>query len=327
MVQLSVIVPVYNVEKYIEKCLNSVIENDLGHSELEIIVVDDESPDQSVALINSTFGNLSFVKIISQKNKGLGGARNTGIANSAGQYLLFLDSDDWLLPNTLKSIVAQALSAQVDVLEFAAQGVDPNGKIVYQYQTTTSGQSFDGVSYYNKVRYMNSACNKLYRRKFLTDNSLYFLERIFIEDFEFNTRVFLKAEKVAATDFLVPQYLQSPNSITRNTDRKKQQKMVSDIFQVLEITQNLFQQSERKGEEISTFFSERLGFVVATLFYQLFKNRASFEEIIKLKTDLVSKNLFYVNHPLHQKSKNLFRIALLKNFGLFRFAQFLRRLA
>lgn len=326
MIRLSVIVPVYNVEKYIVKCIQSVVENDLPHSEVEIIVVDDESPDKSVEIVRSTFGHLSFIKVISQKNAGLGGARNTGIQNAGGEYLLFLDSDDWVLPNTLKSIVIQAEEAKVDILEFAAQGVDPSGKVVYHYTNSTRGKSMDGVSYYNDVRYMNSACNKLYRKQFLLDHHLFFLERIFIEDFEFNTRVLVHAEKVAATDFLVPQYLQSPNSITRTSDKKKQQKMVSDIFQVLEITRKLYRENKRKDPEIHKFFSERLGFIVATLFYQLFKNKATFDEIKALKDSLTQKDLFYVNFPLHQKSKNVFRMVLLQNFLLFRFAQFLRQL-
>ena len=100
--KISIIIPVYNVEKYIVQCINSTLHQDLSENEYEILIIDDESPDQSVDLIKKQFYNIPSIKIISQKNKGLGGARNTGIKNASGEYLLFLDSDDFLLPNVLK---------------------------------------------------------------------------------------------------------------------------------------------------------------------------------------------------------------------------------
>lgn len=320
---LTIIIPMYNVEKYVEKCISSVLDNDLEGYEYEIIIVDDESPDNSLPLVRNRFGHLHHVRIISQRNLGLGGARNTGIRNAFGEYLLFLDSDDWVLPRTLKNLVETASSKKVDFLEFAAQGIDPEGNVVYHYSNSTGNIVLDGVTYYNSVRYMNSACNKLYRLDFLLSNSLFFLERIFIEDFEFNTRVLLAAKRVMATDQLVSQYLQSPESITRTANSRKQQKMVNDILHVLEITRNLYTSRQQDDSHVKSFFLERSGFIVATLFYQLFKNRASFKEIVQLRAILIAKGLFYVDFPLHQRSKNLFRIFLLKNFLVFRFAHFI----
>ena len=129
--KLSVIIPVYNVEKYVICCINSVIQNDLESSAYEIIIVDDESPDDSVKTIKSYFQNVANLKVISQKNKGLGGARNTGILNATGTYLLFLDADDYLVPNTLSQIVNQAIATQVEVLEFGAHGVLENGVVCF----------------------------------------------------------------------------------------------------------------------------------------------------------------------------------------------------
>ena len=102
--KISIIIPVYNVEKYIVQCINSALHQDLSENEYEILIIDDESPDHSVDLIRKKFDNIPSIKIISQKNKGLGGARNTGIKNASGEYLLFLDSDDFLLPNVLKEL-------------------------------------------------------------------------------------------------------------------------------------------------------------------------------------------------------------------------------
>ena len=165
---------------------------------------------------------------------------------------------------------------------------------------------------------MNSACNKLYKREFLTENQLFFLERIFIEDFEFNTRVFYNAKRVAAISRIGAHFLQSENSITRNTNTEKKKKMVEDILQVLRITHFLFLKSNSNDLEEKIFFRERLGFLLATLFFQKAKNKSSYLEVKQLKEELESEGVYYVDYPLFQRSKNIFRILILKNISLYK---------
>ncbi|MDP3313044.1 glycosyltransferase family 2 protein [Lutibacter sp.] len=86
---LSVIIPVYNVEKYIEKCILSVIDSNMQIEDYEIIVVDDGSHDKSVSIVRNNMLSFPQIKLISQKNKGLGGARNTGVLHASGDYVLF----------------------------------------------------------------------------------------------------------------------------------------------------------------------------------------------------------------------------------------------
>lgn len=319
MKKISVIIPMYNVEHYIEKCIGSVFNQDLDENDFEIIIIDDQSPDNSLAVAKELTRYKSNVTIISQGNKGLGGARNTGILNATGMYLLFLDSDDWLLPNVLAKLVGIATTDDLDVLEFAVQGVSVTGEVTYAI-SKSSPVLYSGFDYYNTVRYMNSACNKLYKRTFLVQHNLFFLERIFIEDFEFNTRVFAQLEKVRATNVLGAQFLQSPNSITRNTDAAKKEKMVYDIILVLQKTKELYQiKGATVNNNTRTFFKERIGFIVVTLFYQLLKNKNSFLEIKQLRQQLLDKGLYGINHKVFDRKKNLFRIVLLKNFLIFRF--------
>ena len=175
MIKLSVIIPVYNVENYIEKCVLSVIHNDLDIDAFEILLIDDESQDESINRINYLVQKHSNIHLFSQRNKGLGGARNTGIQKAKGEYLLFLDSDDIVLPTTLKHIVSLALENNLDVLEFSANGVTEENQEIYKIQNTTNGQILKGMEYYNTIRYMNSACNKLYKRDFLVANGLFFI--------------------------------------------------------------------------------------------------------------------------------------------------------
>lgn len=320
--KLSVIIPIYNVEKYIEICIKSLLDNDLDVSEYEIIVVDDESPDNSLNIVKELANQYSNIKIISQKNKGLGGARNTGISNSSGEYLLFLDSDDWYLNNTLKNLISIADKYNLEILEFAAQGITSNGGISFHFFNSTNKNVLSGVAYYNTIRYLNSACNKLYKRNFLVNNNLFFLEKIFIEDFEFNTRVFFKAKRVMATDYLVAQFLQSENSITRNNDISKKEKVINDFIQIIQITNDLYlKEVNSKDRELKLFFEERISFLVTTLFFQLLKYKTSYTYKKKIKKQLEQKGLLFTDIIIYDKNKDLFRKIIIKNFFLFKIVQ------
>ena len=115
---LSIIVPVYNVEKYLSKCLDSLLAQDIPISDYEIIIVNDGSTDSSLVIAESYSQTNSNIRVISQLNKGLGGARNTGIRSSEGKYLFFVDSDDTIQKNTLKPLLECMESKKLQVLRF-----------------------------------------------------------------------------------------------------------------------------------------------------------------------------------------------------------------
>ena len=162
MKKFSVIIPMYNVENYVEKCIHSVYRQGLSEKEFEILLIDDESPDNSLEVAKNVVSNYSNTIIISQKNKGLGGARNTGIEHASGNYLLFLDSDDFYIDNTIKDIIGIAEENDLDILEFGARGVDINDNKVFELAINNGSKIVTGIEYYNSFKYMNSACNKLY---------------------------------------------------------------------------------------------------------------------------------------------------------------------
>lgn len=312
---ISIIIPMYNVAQYISKCIESVYSQNMAISDFEVILIDDESPDDSLVIAKKLTSDKENVTIISQKNKGLGGARNTGIEAAKGEYIVFLDSDDLFLPDGITKILALAQEKKLDVLEFGAQGVNEKGKIIYTISKTSNNLVYSGVEYYNKIRYMDSACNKLYRRNFLNTHNLRFIEKIYIEDYEFNTRVFNLAQRVMATSILVSSFLQTPNSITRNSSPEKKEKMKQDIIQVIKI---INEQRKEVLVENKLFFNQRLSYLTATLFYQLIKNKASYQEFVSLKNQMIRDNIFFVDYSIFDKKKNLFRVLFLKNFYLLR---------
>lgn len=324
MILVSIIVPVYNVEKYLPTCLNSIINCGLKPDEMEIIIIDDETPDNSLAIAKDYAQKHAFIHVFSQKNKGLGGARNTGIGHAKGKYVLFLDSDDWILPNILPGLTKIAIENNLDVLEYGGQGIMDDGSIAYEYSANSNGQVLDGIQHFNTFHINNNTC-KLYSREFILEHKLYFLERIFIEDVEFNNRVFLVAKRVMTVPTLMFQYLQTPDSITRSPNPKKRAKMLADIKEVLTITHELFKKYGHLSEAHRIFFLERTGFIVVTYFFQFFKDKSPFSEVELARDQLVKAGLFYVDQPLFDKKKNLFRMVFLKNFFLLKMAMFFRK--
>ena len=121
--KLSIIIPVYNVEKYVEKCLRSCAEQDLPSDEYEIIVVNDGTKDSSLEIVERVAKDYSNIAIISQENAGLSAARNKGLSLAKGEYIWFIDSDDWIEKNCLQKIIRKCFEDGLDVLGICAANV------------------------------------------------------------------------------------------------------------------------------------------------------------------------------------------------------------
>ncbi len=300
----------YNVEKYIHKCIYSVVQNNLKSDDFEIIIVDDESPDNSLSIATEIAKEFDNITIISQKNKGLGGARNTGIQNAKGKYVLFLDSDDFYTPNSLETILKIAFDNELEILEFGAIVVDSTNKIISTVAISTENKIFDGIYYWQNFNSINSACNKLYLKEFLISNSILFKEKIYAEDYEFNTRALYFAKKVMATEYIVANFLTSTNSITRNKTDITKEKYRRDLISILEHIKKF----ESNNPTDTTFFKERLSLLNVDLFLLMLKNNFSFKEISKTKKELKEKNIFHLDFKLRNFKKNILRIILHRFF-------------
>ena len=239
-VKVSVIVPVYNVEKYLKDCLNSVINQTL--EDIEIICVNDGSTDNSLAILEDYAKKDSRIKIINQKNKGLSGARNTGMKHVQGEYVLFLDSDDWLNENALSELYWSHLDDNLDMLFF--QTVDyyeEDGRYeLNQFGGMTAiDDSFEGKIFNYKdvasiiFKIPHSAFNKLYSTSFLQRINASFPEGINYEDLAFFYDVFLKAERVSILKKELLFYRIRENSISTSGGEKS-----FDIFKSLKLVNN-----------------------------------------------------------------------------------------
>lgn len=139
---VSIVLPIYNVEKYLDRCIESVINQ--TYRNLEILLVDDGSPDDCPQKCEEWAKKDGRIKVIHKANAGLGYARNTGIENASGEYICFFDSDDYIDPSTIEKAYNTAQKNNSDMVLFGHYDVDVQGKIVRTYIPTTDKESYVG---------------------------------------------------------------------------------------------------------------------------------------------------------------------------------------
>lgn len=246
--RFSIILPVYNVEKYIRKCMDSIMNQTFR--DYEVIVVDDESPDNSMQIVEEFAKKYpGMITMIHQKNKRLGGARNTGVKEARGEYILFIDSDDYVSADLLETVNAQLKHHDCDMLVFKYCMVTPEGKPIQEggFGSLTPGEYIPKED--KQVMLLPvGAWNRAYRRSFYLDNQFRFPEKILYEDAV--TRIMVaKASNIYLHDAVLYYYVQSPGSIMR----QKPSPHVLDILKVTDMVLDAFQE-----DGIYTEFREEL---------------------------------------------------------------------
>lgn len=238
--KLSIIVPVYNVEAFLNKCVDSLLSQDLPADEYEIIIVDDGSTDSSGALCDTFAAEHGNIRVIHQQNRGLSGARNAGIPVASGDYVMFVDSDDFLCPNVLGTLVGLMESKELDILRFNYQNVNMDGAVFEPNKYVKpfvdySDEVCDGETFLNeRLGYACYAWQFLVKASILRQEGNGFKEGIYFEDVEWTPRILLQARRVASTDTLVYNYLFRTGSIARNKDAEKKRKAIRDKMTILE---------------------------------------------------------------------------------------------
>ena len=230
MKKISIIIPVYNGEKYIKRCLNSIINQ--SYKDIEVIVVNDGSTDNSESIINDFVSKNTNFKYIKKDNGGLSDARNYGVKNATGDYICFVDVDDYI-SDDLFMRTQKYLLADYDLIKYKMVSVDENGTVIMK----NDGPVFDGKTgveafniLYKSDKLMEPAVIYLYKRKFWNENSFSFPVGKFHEDFARIPLIILKANTVVSTDIYGYYYVQSSDSITRGNDDDKKLKRAMDLL-------------------------------------------------------------------------------------------------
>ena len=218
MIQLSIIVPVYNVEKYIRACLESVFKQGLNDDCFEVIIVNDGTQDNSMEMITDIVNQHNNITIINQENQGLSVARNYGIAAAKGEYILMPDSDDLLVENSLKLIVHKALESKADMViaDFLRMNDEEIDKLNFIHLIQPSFETYEktGKDYFLEDM-LPTECyvwRILFRRDFLIENNIFFYPGICFQDVPFTQECYLKAKKCIRVPKLLNIYRKGHNT-------------------------------------------------------------------------------------------------------------------
>lgn len=213
--KLSIIIPVYNVEQYIGRCLQSCLSQPhVTPEEYELVIVNDGTKDNSMAIVEEMTRGCTNVTIINQQNQGLSMARNAGLKAAQGEYVWFIDSDDWIENNCLHGIIERLERTKVDVLQLQYKNVYNDDIPSDEHYSTIKGIGNSKKwmvenTYFTAVQFM------IYRREFLLQNNLQFYPGIYHEDSEFKPKVVYLADTCASYDKVVYNYFKgNANSIT-----------------------------------------------------------------------------------------------------------------
>lgn len=224
---ITIAIPVYNVEAYVEKSICSALEQDFT-GKYEVLIIDDKGTDQSINIIHKIMHNHpkgSLIRIIEHTtNKGLGPARNTSIKNAQGEYLLFLDSDDWLAPNCLTLLYKKAIETNAEIVVGSLSRIEENsGKIIRSnnYKESIIEHEYAGVFMFSQNIDMHiEVWNKLFKLEFLNKYHIECVHRI-MEDYIFDFNMRCNASKIAMIPNITLFYNVRSNSIVTQLKGKK----------------------------------------------------------------------------------------------------------
>lgn len=227
---ISVVVPVYKVENYVQKCINSILNQ--SYTNLELILVDDGSPDKSGIICDENAKLDERIKVIHKENGGLSDARNIGIEAAVGKYITFVDSDDFISPFMIEKLYTNLIEYTADI-SCCDMGIikncDDNINLSCDNVDLLEFNKIEAIKetlYQRKID--NSACAKLYKKE-LFENIRY-PKSMYFEDLATTYKIFLSAQKIVAVNQPLYYYYQRETSILH----QKNEKLVNDLFYIIE---------------------------------------------------------------------------------------------
>lgn len=311
MVDISVIVPVYNAEKYLEACLDSLINQ--TKKEIEIIAINDGSKDNSLQILKEyELKYPKLIRVLSQENQGLSVTRNNGIKASKGKYVFFVDSDDAVKSDILEKLWNKVKEYEYDLIAYDVELIYPDKTVVVK-----SGISEDKkeLTKEDKNRLFQDmycvAWNKLYKKELFSDENMLFTPKIWFEDVLVLHKLIPNLKSIAHVDFAGYEYYQRENSITYTYSEK-----LIDIHFVMESILKYYKDANFYDE-----YKEELEYMYVRYMYATYikrlsksKDKKRFNEGVKFVISEVNKNF-----PDYKKNKYLnssgFKGLYLKSFN------------
>lgn len=213
---LSIIIPCYNAKAYIGKCLNSIWDEGLLEDEYEVICIDDCSTDDTLLHLyelQKLHNNMQVLR--NCENLRAGGARNHGVKNSCGKYILFIDADDYIHPGGLRQAINHLKKQNIDLLMIDHVRDIMNGKIgTKMIHYNTNQQVISGKVFATNCLVPFSPCGYIFKRSLMVENGIWFAERVTGEDIDWSFHMLLKAKTAQYLPIILSHIVIVPNSVT-----------------------------------------------------------------------------------------------------------------
>jgi len=289
MIKVSVIVPVYNMEKYLPKCLDSLVNQTL--EEIEIIVIDNNSTDSSLKILETYAKKHKNIVVLKNNVLGIGRTRNMGLEVSKGEFLAFLDSDDFIELNAYERMYSEAKKYNLDILisnyyKFYENRIDRE-IIVYDHFDRTCIKDMPELVF--RLEY--GPANKLFKRSMVINNNISFEESLKYEDMPFVAKSILKANSIGHIEEAYLNYRIRSGSETKTVDEK-----CFDILKILKIVNNYYFKNDFKNMEL-----EYLNILKATDY--IVQQRNQLNKKIRKKFVLESYEFLNTNFPNWKNNK------------------------
>lgn len=271
--KLSIIVPVYNVENFLNDCVSSFFIQGLSPDDFEVLLIDDGSIDSSLSLANQWSQKYNNIRVFHQANQGQAVARNYGIENARGKYLMFVDSDDYLLPQKLYGLLNIIDKHKLDALIYniKAQSQD-GGTILLKIPNVKYDVIYEGEEIVLKYFVFGSMCRGIYARHIFSDNNLRFKSGFTHEDSELCFRIYPLLRQVMFIDSEVYYYRYNIQSTDRSkTPQKIKQNIESNAILASELTKEI--NNNKFSFAVKRRYSRIVNSIMTTLFLRVRNNQ------------------------------------------------------
>lgn len=319
--RLSIIIPIYNNGKFLSKCIESCLQQDIHKSDYEIILINDGSTDNSLDIAQRFANANANVILYSQENKGLSETRNIGLGYASGNYIWFIDSDDWIRKNCLKSIIDDCEHNNLEAYQVAACYVYDNlEKRIYSVKEDIS----TGLQIMNTKGFYVCVPFTIYRRDFLLKYELQFYPGIFHEDCEFSPRSYYFLNRVSGTNSITYFVYNNLESITHKVNAKR----AYDLLFVLKRLDDFSGEFDKKTKQIySKLISYYLNLILrfgnelskeeqTNLNKAIYENRRYFKHF-RMTDNLKYKFEGYFFGIFFKKALYIFRVIYKMSYGFF----------
>ena len=312
--KLSIIVPVYNVDKYIERCILSIVTQNVSTEHYELIIVNDGSTDDSRLILSHLQDEYPFIQIIDKKNGGLSSARNAAIERASGNYFFFLDSDDWISNDSLNFLLQWIEEYPIDILMFGVCEIYDSGKQHYLTKNLSSNNQVLLVEEY-LVDYTlrSSSCMSLFHRDIFFKHNVKFREGFMSEDDDFIVRAFSVSRQIVCNNKVVYYYYQRSGSISNSVQQAHNKKLIKDKTQLLV---GLVEYVRPFRGKMKQGLDRKLDFLAVDIIRLLIRKNQSKETINEILQKLRSIGYFPIRKASYLLKYKLFRIIFQTSFSV-----------